>query len=183
VSQTDQTGLLDAYDRASGWTAGTVKGASGKLDGETPCDGWDVRTLLNHMLDTQRYFTGAARGEDSSPPSPTPPDLLGEDPVVTFERSRSDLIQAFREPGAIEKTGPALGIACADQLVHGWDLARATGQDATMPEGLPTLAYDMIHGRFSDEQRPGIFKPEVAVAPDASAQDKLLAYTGRDPAS
>jgi hypothetical protein len=41
----------------------------------------------------------------------------------------------------------------------------------------------MIHGRFTDDQRKGVFKPEVAVAPDASAQDKLLAYTGRDPSS
>ena len=103
--------------------------------------------------------------------------------MATFERSRSDLIRAFREPGAIEKTGPALGIACADQLLHGWDLATATGQDATMPVGLPVFVYDMIHGRFSDEQRPGVFKPEVTVAPDATAQAKLLAYTGRDPAS
>jgi uncharacterized protein (TIGR03086 family) len=183
VSQTDQIDLLDVYDRASGWTAVKVKGATRKLDGETPCDEWDVRTLLNHMLDTQRYFTGAARGQDASPPSPEPPNLLGDDPVATFEQSRSDLMSAFRNPGAIEKTGPALGIACSDQLLHGWDLAKATGQDATMPEGLPALAYEMIHGRFSDEQRQGIFKPAVKVALDASDQDKLLAYTGRDPAS
>ena len=183
MSKTDQTDLLDVYDRASGWTAVKVRGAAGKLDRETPCDEWDVRTLLNHMLDTQRYFTGAARGEDASPPSPAPPKLLGDDPVATFEQSRSDLMRAFREPGAIEKTGPALGITCADQLLHGWDLAKATGQDATMPEGLPALAYDMIHGRFSDEQRQGVFKPAVEVAPNASAQDMLLAYTGRDPAS
>jgi uncharacterized protein (TIGR03086 family) len=103
--------------------------------------------------------------------------------VATFEQSRSDLMRAFREPGVIEKTGPALGIASADQLLHGWDLAKATGQNATMPEGLPTFAYDMIHGRFSDEQRQGVFKPAVKVAPDASVQEKLLAYTGRDPAS
>ena len=183
MSKSDQTDLLDVYGRVSGWTADKVKGATRKLDRETPCDEWDVRTLLNHMLDTQRYFTGAARGEDVSPPSPAPPNLLGDDPVATFERSRSDLMRAFREPAAIEKTGPALGIACADQLLHGWDLAKATGQDATMPEVLPALAYDMIHGRFSDEQRQGVFKPAVKVAPDASAQDKLLAYTGRDPAS
>ena len=50
-----------------------------------------------------------------------------------------------------------------------------------MPKGLPEAAYEMIHGRFTDEQRKGIFKPEVAVAPGASAQDKLLAYTGRAP--
>jgi hypothetical protein len=50
-----------------------------------------------------------------------------------------------------------------------------------MPEGLAEAAYDLIHGRFTDEQRKGVFKPEIAVAPHASAQDKLLAYTGRDP--
>ena len=48
-----------------------------------------------------------------------------------------------------------------------------------MPEGLPEAAFKMIHGRFTDEQRKGIFKPELDIGPDASAQDKLLAYTGR----
>ena len=91
------------------------------------------------------------------------------------------LLSAFGEEGVIEKTGPSLGIAFSDQLLHGWDLARATGQDATMPAGLPEVAYEMIHGRFTDEQRKGVFKAEVTVGPDASAQEKLLAYTGRDP--
>ena len=50
-----------------------------------------------------------------------------------------------------------------------------------MPDGLAEAAYEMIHGRFTDDQRKGVFKPEVTVADDASAQDKLLAYTGRDP--
>ena len=39
----------------------------------------------------------------------------------------------------------------------------------------------MIHGRFTDEQRKGVFKPEIAVADDASPQERLLAYTGRPP--
>jgi uncharacterized protein (TIGR03086 family) len=181
VPDTDELDLLEVYERTSGWTASKIAGAAGRLDGETNCDGWDVRTLLNHMLDTQRYFTGAARGADVAPPSSEPPDLLGDDPSVTFERSRSDLMAAFRTPGAIDKTGPALGIACSDQLLHGWDLATSTGQDATMPEGLPAVAYEMIHGRFTDEERQGVFKPEVPVAPDASDQERLLAYTGRDP--
>ncbi len=59
--------------------------------------------------------------------------------------------------------------------------AWSTGQETTMPEGLPQAAYTLIYGRFTDDQRKGVFKPEIPVAPDASAQDKLLAYTGRDP--
>jgi uncharacterized protein (TIGR03086 family) len=174
--------LLDLYGRASEWTVDKVSGAAKALDSGTPCDEWDVRALMNHMLETQRYFVSAAKGEDASPPSPTPPtDLLGGDPVADFERARSETLRTFGEPGVIEKTGPSLGIAFGDMLLHGWDLAKATKQDTTMPDGLPEAAYQMIHGRFTDEQRKGVFKPEVPVGADASAQDKLLAYTGRNP--
>jgi uncharacterized protein (TIGR03086 family) len=65
--------------------------------------------------------------------------------------------------------------------VHGWDLARATGQDATMPEDLAEAAFAMIDGKLTDENREPGFKSVVAVPEDASAQDKLLAYTGRQP--
>jgi uncharacterized protein (TIGR03086 family) len=175
--------VLDLYGRASEWTVAKVAGASTRLDAATPNDDWDVRTLLNHMLDTQNYFLGAARGGDASPPSPTPPALLGQDPVADFERGRSEMLRAYGEPGVIEKTGPSLGIAFSDQLLHGWDLAKATAQDATMPAGLPEAAYEIIHGRFTDDQRKGVFKPEIDVEPEASPQDRLLAYTGRDPSS
>jgi uncharacterized protein (TIGR03086 family) len=174
---------LDLYGRASQWTLSKVAGAANELDASTPCDEWDVRALMNHMLETQNYFVGSARGDDVSPPSPKPPEVLGDDPVADFERARAETLSTFGEEGVIERTGPSLGIASSDQLLHGWDLATATGQDATMPDGLPEAAYEMIHGRFTDEQRKGIFKPEVAVAPSASAQDKLLAYTGRNPSS
>ena len=176
--------LLDLYERASEWTATKAEGAARRLDAATPCDGWDVRTLMNHMLDTQRYFVSAARGESASPPaSPPPTDLVGDDPADDFRRARNDTIETFAAPGVIERTGPSLGIAFSDQLLHGWDLATATNQDATMPAGLPEAAYEMIHGRFTDDQRKGVFKPEVALSRAASAQDRLLAYAGRDPSS
>jgi len=175
--------LLDLYARASEWTAAKVAGAASNLDAPTPCDGWDVRTLLNHMLQTQRYFSGSARGEDVAPPMGEPPELIGDDPVAAFERARADVIRTYGADGVIEKTGPSLGIAFSDALLHGWDVARATAQDATMPAGLPESAYEIIYGRFTDEQRPGVFKPEIAVPADASAQEKLLAYTGRSPST
>jgi uncharacterized protein (TIGR03086 family) len=133
------------------------------------------------MLETQRYFVSSARGQDASPPSPTPPALISDDPAADFRQVRTELMDAFGEDGVIEKTGPALGIAFADQLLHGWDVARASGQDATMPEGLADPAYEHIHGRFSDDQRKGVFGPEIQLDGDVSAQDRLLAYTGRDP--
>jgi uncharacterized protein (TIGR03086 family) len=172
--------LLDLYGHASEWTGTKVRGAVSDLDAPTTCDGWTVRTLMNHMLATQRYFVGSAQGDDVTL-SPEPPDLLGQDPPADFDRARAETLRTFGAPGVIERTGPALGIAFSDQLLHGWDLAVSTGQDATMPEGLPEAAYAMIHGRFTDDQRKGVFKPEVAVSPDASPQAKLLGYVGRNP--
>ena len=173
--------LMDLYGRASAWTTAMVPQAANQLDAPTPCEEWDVRTLLNHMIDTQHYFRDSALGEEASMPSPTPPELIGDDPVGRFEAACQEVQHAFGQDGVIEKTGPALGIASSDMLLHGWDLAQATGQDSTMPEGAPEAAYQTIHGRFTDEQRKGMFGPELEVDADASAQDKLLAYTGRDP--
>lgn len=175
------TDQLDLYERASEWTLGKVAGAAGHMNADTPCDEWVVRDLLSHMLETQHYFVAAAQGREASPPSPTPTTALSEDPVADFEQARAETMRTFGEKGVMEKTGPSLGIAFSDQLLHGWDLARATGQDEVMPAGLPEAAFDTIHGRFTDDQRTGIFKPEVAVAAEASAQDRLLAYTGRKP--
>lgn len=170
---------LELFGRASEWTLGKVAGAAGRLNAETPCDEWVVHDLMSHMLETQQYFVATAQGREASPPSPTPTTALGDDPVAQFERARAETLRAFGEAGVIERTGQSLGIAFSDQLLHGWDLARATGQDATMPAGLPEAAFEMIHGRFTDEQRKGIFKPELTVGVDASAQERLLAYTGR----
>lgn len=175
------TDLLELYRRATDWTIGNIAAVQ-DLDAGTPCDDWAVRDLLNHMLETQNYFSAAARGEDASPPGPPPPQLLTDDPRADFERARDQVVEAFGQEGVVEKTGPALGIAFADALLHGWDVARATGQDSRMPEDLPGPALEAIHGRFSEEQRKGVFKPEISVGDDASPQDKLLAYTGRSPA-
>lgn len=173
--------LLALYEQASAWTAEKAAGASEQLDAQTPCDDWDVRTLLNHMLQTKEYFVNAARGKDATPPMGEPPDLLSDDPAQDFEQGREETLRTFAEPGVIERTGPSLGIAFSDQLLHGWDVAVATGQDATMPAGLAEVAYNMIHGQFTEEQRKGVFKPEVPVPANASSQDRFLAYAGRDP--
>ncbi len=74
-----------------------------------------------------------------------------------------------------------IGIAFSDQLVHGWDVAKATGQSTTMPEGLAEAAWKTMEGNLTDEQRGDSFKPALNVADNVPAQDKLLAYMGRNP--
>ncbi|HEY3833504.1 MAG TPA: TIGR03086 family metal-binding protein [Acidimicrobiia bacterium] len=171
---------LDLYGRSSDWAVTKVQGAATKLDAPSPCEGWSVRTLLDHMLQTQRFFLAQACGEQAEL-TPEPPALISDDPAGDFTEVRAEMLKAFGAPGVVDATGPMLGIAFSDLLLHGCDLARGSGQDDTMPAGLADAAYDTIHGRFTDEQRKGVFAPEVKVGDDASPQQRLLAYTGRQP--
>ena len=50
-----------------------------------------------------------------------------------------------------------------------------------MPDGLAQAPCEMIHGRFSHDQRKGVFNPELAITSSASTQDEQLTYTGRQP--
>src|SRR3954453_6760994 len=100
--------LLDLYRQTSAWTAEKVGGAK-DLDAATQCDEWSMRDLLNHMLDTQRYFRDAGAGREAAPPGPNPPDVVSANPRQDFEQMQADVIDAFSQDGA-DKTGPALGI-------------------------------------------------------------------------
>ena len=172
---------IDLYRHASAWTAEKASVASRNTSAPTMCDDWDVGTLLSHMVETQEYFAAGARGEEARPPSPTPSSLAADDPTAALRLACGEVLRAFQQPEAIEASGPALGIATADLLLHGWDLAAATSQDATMPDGLPQAALDTVYGRFTETERVGVFMPEIPVVEGAAAQDRLLGYTGRDP--
>lgn len=185
--------LVDLFDRGTAWTADKVAGAAGELDAATPCDEWTVRRLLDHMLAGQQLFAAATGGATVAPPSGPPPELVGDDPVAQYEEARKATIHAYSRPGVLEgmlkgSDGdvPAmqiLGIAFCDQLLHGWDLAKATGQDTTMPADLAAVAWQFLDGRLPDDARgPGKnFKAAVPVPDDVSIQDKLIAYCGRQP--
>src|SRR3954449_8244044 len=105
--------LLDLYRRSTDWTAEKVAGIT-DLTTSTPCPAWTVRELLNHMLETQRYFAGAGRGEAVSPPGQTPPGTLSGRPADDVPQARSHASGPSSADGVVEKTMPALGIAFAD---------------------------------------------------------------------
>lgn len=170
--------LLDLYRQGSDWAIGKIGAAADRLDAPTPCEGWDLRTLLNHMLQTQQFFIATGKGEKATPPFGEPPSLLGDDPKADFEAAQRELVAVYSNDGVPVQ---GVGIAFSDMLVHGCDVARATGQDDTMPDGLAQAAFDIVNGNLSAEARGQVFGPEVAVADDAPAQEKLLGYTGRQP--
>jgi len=172
---------VDLFDRGSAWTKEKIEGAKSKLDAPTPCEEWNVRSVINHLIDGQEsYFQPAARGEKATPPSPTPPEVFDGDPVKRYEEARQGTLDAFRAADA-SKAAMTMGIAFVDQVVHGTDIAKATGQDATIPPDLAEAAFGMVNGNLTADNRGKAFKAEVQVAKDAPAQDKLLAYLGRKP--
>jgi uncharacterized protein (TIGR03086 family) len=185
--------MIDLYDRATAWTATKVAGAQGQLDAATPCGEWTVRRLIDHLLAGQAMFAAGPAGGTVAPPEGPPPALVGGDPAAQYEEARKATVHAYAQPGVLEGTvkgGQAdvpaamiLGIAFCDQLIHGWDLATATGQDATMPADLAAVAWQLLDGRIDDAGRgPGKnFAAALPAPADGSDQEQLLAYCGRDP--
>ena len=77
-----------------------------------------------------------------------------------------------------------LGMALGEYIVHGWDLARATGREYEVPEAAVTPAHEFLLGMVAPEYRgpdSGFFDAEVEVPADASPLDRLLGFAGRDP--
>jgi uncharacterized protein (TIGR03086 family) len=172
---------VDLFDKGSAWTRQKIEGAADHLDAQTPCPEWSVRAVISHLIDGQQsYFQPAALGKQATPPSPNPPDILTGDPGTQYEETRQATLEAFRKADP-KQAMMTMGIAFVDQLVHGTDIARATGQEATIPPDLAEAAFGMVHGNLTDENRGTAFGPAVAVPDDASIQDKLLAYLGRRP--
>ena len=171
-------GIGDVWGQAADkWDE--VLGQVGDDDWEkpTPCEGWTVQDLVGHAMRWQGRGA-AAFGAD-----------VGSD--AEWAELRPALAAALADPANLEGNAEELGgtpkqavagLITADLLVHSWDLAQSIGADATLPEaaaestlmGLQRLPEEMLR---SDR----MFGPAVEVADDASAQDKLIGFVGRNP--
>lgn len=176
--------------------AALVRGTSDDdLGRPTPCPGTDVAGLLDHLAGLALAFTTAARHE----PGPDgPPVVDGSRLDVEFRdtvpAALAELAVAWRDPqawtgmseaGGVEMPGEVAGLVALDEVVvHGWDLAVATGQPYDPPVDAVEAAMGFVAPTAAErpEGTPGLFGPVVAVPEDAPALDRLLGLTGRDPA-
>ena len=170
VQVTAEAERLVAGIRPDQWTA------------PTPCGEWTVRELIDHVTGGDRLFTAALSGEERKP--------AGDDPTTEFHDASADLVAAFELPGVLGKvvTVPfgdvpgmvALHLRITEIMVHGWDLARATGQPVSFPDDIVEQELGFTRGALAaipPTRRP--FGPPQPAADDAPALDRLAALLGR----
>ena len=171
-------------DRAEQFTQ-ILEGSAGRWDAPSPCDGWTARDVVAHVLETQRDFLGQ-QGLDLG----AAPDLA--DPHQAWRAHADQVVTLLAEDGVAEReydgffgrTTVADTMADFygwDLVLHGSDVARATGRQWSVSEqeaaDLLTTADGWGEALYSE----GICAPAVPVSEDASPTDRLLARVGRDP--
>lgn len=174
--------VLAQLDEVGPLLAGTVTRITPQeLENPTPC-GFTVRGVLQHMVDGGTTFTAAFGG---TPPSgPDTDDVLG-----SFVPVLSALAASIHGAGALDKTiqapfGEVPGETFArfivlDGLVHGWDLATATGQPYEPSDELVAEAHAFAEGALAPMRDGDTFADPVDPPSSATPIERLAAFTGR----
>ncbi|MGA4797620.1 TIGR03086 family metal-binding protein [Streptomyces lavendulocolor] len=166
-----------------------------RLDGPTPCPDYTVRDLLAHLEGLAVAFRDAGR-KDFGPTTDTDPQAAGPQPLVddwrtALPRRLDELAAAWRAPEAWEGTTRAGGVtlpgevaglvALNEVLIHGWDLAWATGQEYAPDEASLEASYALLAPTADDPDQRGPFGPPVPVPEDAPLLDRVIGLSGRRP--
>lgn len=155
-------------------------------DAPTPVAGWRARDVPGHLVGWFPAFLAAGGVElPAGPP-------VAEDPVAAWEHQALTVQRLLAERGDESFTHPHAGthrladavdrFYTADVVMHTWDLARASGQEPGLG---PDLCAEMLAGMRPIEallRDSGQYGPAVPVPEDASPQDRLMGFVGRDPA-
>jgi uncharacterized protein (TIGR03086 family) len=156
----------------------------------TPCEGWDVRDLTNHLVSGNLWAAELAAGKTIEEVGDRlDGDVLGDDPADAYRRSAAVAAAAFEAPGALDAPcavsyGPVPGSVYAghryiDLVVHGWDLATATGQGTTLDPELVRACFEIIEPQVEILRTSGVFGDDLEVPAAAGEQTRLLAMLGR----
>ena len=165
-----------------------------QLADPTPCAGTSVAGMLDHFVGlTVAFLLGAEKQPQTGGPR-ADADQLPADWRERLPQQLDALVSAWQQPGAWEgltevagakMPAAAMGVVALNEvLVHGWDLAAATGQpyyvDPAAAQRCLQFVIELAVG--APEVRNGMYGPEVPISDDAPVFDRLLGQTGRDPA-
>ena len=179
--------LPEVHRDAQAATARIVAGIKpDQLDAPTPCEDYDVGRLLNHLIGGNYWVAPLVEGKTIEEVGDA---LDREFSVEEYDASAEEANAAFSSPGAMQKPvavsyGPVpaevyAGHRFIDVLIHGWDLAKATGQDTRLDPELVDACFEVINPQMDLLKASGMFGSEVKVPDDADQQTKLLATLGR----
>jgi len=183
--------LPKVHERALEHTGRYVAGVKDdQWDDPTPDDEWNVRQLVNHMVSGNFWVAPLMGGRTIEEVGDRyDGDLLGDDPVAAFQQSAKEAAAAVNTPGAMQAScavsyGPVPGEIYAghrfiDVLIHGWDLAKASGQDTTLPGDLVEACIEVVKPQEELLAGSGAFGTDVKAPPGADRQTELLAMLGR----
>src|SRR5437762_14136716 len=186
--------LIDLYRHSvAGFTDRVRQVRPDQWSAPTPCTDWDVRALVNHIVNEERWIPPLIAGATiAEVGNRFDGDLLGDDPAASADEAAREADAAIAEPGALDRTvhlsfgdfpaGEYLHQLLADHLVHAWDLAAATGADRALHPAAVAECAQWFAGVEDAYRGSGAIGSRVAVPPDASEQDRLIAAFGRDPA-
>jgi uncharacterized protein (TIGR03086 family) len=159
-----------------------------QLGAPTPCSDFDVHDVIDHMIVLGGAFAHLFRGE--TPPATEAPPVYGRVPAAELSTAMGDLLDAVRSDGAMERMldtplgrMPGATFACVvafDGLVHGWDLAVATGQPYNLDDELVEAVTGFARVALTDELRAtGMFAAPTGAPADATPIEALAAFSGR----
>jgi uncharacterized protein (TIGR03086 family) len=165
----------------------------GHLHLPTPCQGWHLGDLLRHMVGQHRGFASAARLEPTDPAVWEQVTLDEEHPYATYREAAAQVVSAFARPelgdrpihihGYGDIPAPiTMRMHAVDYLAHGWDVAKTIGVDSTLDSELCEhgllIALRWPQSAFA---KGDPFGAHVPVSDTAPADQRLMAYLGRDP--
>ena len=156
----------------------------------TPCSEWDVRQIADHLIGENLWAGELYQGKTiAEVGSKLDGDLAGPDPAAAYRHSVDLACTAVLSTGAMESTchlsfGDYSGSDYAaqlfmDTLIHGWDIAKATGQDARLDSELVEVCLPIAEQLTNQFRSAGVFGDNLAVSPGADPQTRLLALVGR----
>jgi uncharacterized protein (TIGR03086 family) len=184
--------IADRYRaRADAFEAKIAAVRAHQWENASPCARWTALEVVDHVIDMHGVMLGVEIPRT-------------DDPLADFREARRQVQDALDSDRATSEVSTPMGpmtledhvdqVVSDDLVLHGWDLARATGQDETIPatdvERLWATARSVPADLMERFRTPGafgpgveVYGPEVVVADDAPLQDRLLGYVGRDPVS